>query len=308
MRLLPLLTIASCVSAQRVYQGFNTGAFFTSSKPKTQSDFEAEFNTAQSLHYSPGVFSSARLYTCIQAGTTNTPIEAFQAAINTNTSLLLGIWCSGTTSIDNEIAALKSALDKFGTKLKDLVVGLSVGSEDLYRLSESGIANKAGVGAGPSTIVPFIKSARSGLAGTILSGIPIGHVDSWSAWSNSSNSAVIDEVDFLGTDVYPYYEKDVDNRIENAEQIFEKLHNKTTAVAGGKPVWITETGWPVSGPVSGNATASVDNARTYWDIIACKYLGRSNVWWYTLRDADPSIAEKYADPFFYVSDWLLNWN
>jgi glucan endo-1,3-beta-D-glucosidase len=173
-------------------------------------------------------------------------------------------------------------------------VGLSVGSEDFYRLSESGIENKAGVSAGPSTIIPFIQSARSSPAGTILSNIPIGHVDSWSAWSNTSNSVVINEVDLLGMDVYPHYEKDIDNRIENAEQIFEKLHNKTTAVAGGKPVSITETGWPVSGPVSCNATASVDNARTFWDLITCKYLGRNNVWWYTLRDADPSISEKYV--------------
>ena len=294
MHFLRTLALVSLASAQKVYQGFNTGAFFESNKPKTQADFESEFKTAQALHFSPGVFNSARLYTNVQSGTTDTPIEAFQAAINTNTSLLLGIWCSGTTSIDNELKALKTALDKLGSRFSDAVIGLSVGSEDLYRLSESGIKNKAGIGAGPAAVVNFIKQTRSALAGTPLASKPIGHVDSWSAWANSSNGAVVDAVDFLGMDLYPYYEKDVDNRIDNAVTIFEDLHNETVTAARGKPIWITETGWPVSGPASGNATTSTENAKRYWDSIACKYLGRMNVFWYTLRDADPAIEEKYV--------------
>jgi glucan endo-1,3-beta-D-glucosidase len=296
MHLLPLLTLVTAVAAQKVYQGFNSGAFFTSSKPKTESDFESEFLAALALHYSPGLFSSVRLYTNIQAGTTNTPIQAFQAAVNTNTSLLLGIWCSGTTSIDNEIAALKSAIGNLGTKFTDLVMGISVGSEDLYRLSESGIANNAGIGNSPDSIISFIKAVRTSITGTALAGIPVGHVDSWSAWTNTSNRAVIAEVDFLGMDLYPYYEKNLPNPISNASVIFEDLHNKTLAAAGNKPVWITETGWPTSGPTSGSAVPSTENAKTYWDTIACRYLGNTNVWWYTLRDADASIEEKYTPP------------
>lgn len=293
MRFLPFITIVNFVSAQKIYQGFNAGAFFDSEKPKVKSDFMAEFNTAKSLHYSPGIFNSARLYTNVQKGTTDTPIEAFEAAIETNTSLLLGIWCSGTSTIDSELKALKTAVDKHGSKLTDLVIGLSVGSEDLYRLSESGIENQAGIGAGPSVVVNFIKKARDAIAGTALSKMPVGHVDSWSAWQNKSNKAVVEAVDFLGMDLYPYYEKDRDNRIEKAEELFEELHNETTTAAGKKPVWITETGWPTSGPASGNATTSVQNAKTYWDLIACKYVGRVNVFWYTLQDADPAIEEKY---------------
>ncbi|KAK0122069.1 hypothetical protein ONS95_010333 [Cadophora gregata] len=294
-RILQLLAVIEAVTAQeKIYQGFNSGAFFSSNKPKVRSDFEKEFSVARSLHFSPGTFSSVRLYTNVQTGTTNTPIEAFQAAINTNTSMLLGVWCSGTTTITNELAALKSAVDKFGTKFTDLVMGISVGSEDMYRLSESGIANKAGIGAGPDTIVNFIREVRTAIQGTGLASKPVGHVDTWSAWANSSNDAVIAEVDFLGIDLYPYYEKDQDNRIENAEAIFEDLYNRTLSAAGNKPVWITETGWPTSGPTSGNATATPENAKTYWDIIACKYLGRTNVWWYNLLDTNPEITEKFA--------------
>ncbi|KAM0282141.1 hypothetical protein ACHAQH_003181 [Verticillium albo-atrum] len=139
----------------------------------------------------------------VQAGTTNDPISAFPAALKTNTSMLLGIWCSGTESIEQELTAMNNAIDQYGQQFADLVVAISVGSEDMYRISESGVENDAGLGQGPDTILRFIREVRSAINGTILSDKPIGHVDTWSAWANRSNTDVIDEVDWIGTDVYP---------------------------------------------------------------------------------------------------------
>ena len=279
---------------EQTYLGFNSGATLDNSKPKEQSDFEEEFRTAQGLRGSPGSFNSVRLYTNIQSGTTDTPISAFPAALATNTSLLLGIWCSGTTSIQNELSALQSALSQYGQAFADLIVGISVGSEDLYRISESGAVNKAGIGTGPDEIVSFIDEVRSSIANTALSSKLVGHVDSWSAWANSSNMAVIEAVDFLGTDLYPYYEKDKGNAFSNATTIFNYIYNETLAAAGDKPVWVTESGWPVEGPAFGQAEASVDNAKAYWDEVGCSLFGRTNVWWYTLRDSNPENKEKFA--------------
>jgi glucan endo-1,3-beta-D-glucosidase len=57
---------AAFSSATAKYQGFNYGAFFNDSSPKMQSDFEAEFKTAQNLEGAPGKgFNSARLYTTV---------------------------------------------------------------------------------------------------------------------------------------------------------------------------------------------------------------------------------------------------
>src|SRR2546421_3369404 len=141
--------IALAAAQQPSYLGFNSGATLSDNKAKQQADFEKEFKTAQGLHGSPGSFNSVRLYTNIQSGTKDTPISAFPAAIATNTSMLLGIWCSGTTTITNELTALQSAISQYGQKFADLVIGISVGSEDIYRISESGIENKDGIGTGP---------------------------------------------------------------------------------------------------------------------------------------------------------------
>ncbi|TQN68700.1 putative glucan endo-1,3-beta-glucosidase eglC [Colletotrichum shisoi] len=140
--------------------GFNSGATKDNNDPKDQSDLQAEFTAAQGLRGSPGLFNSVRLYTMIQAGTTSDPIPAFPAALATNTSMLLGIWCSGTQTIENELAAMRSAIDRHGQQFAYLVVGISFGSEDLYRLSESGIQNEAGLGQGPDIMVRFIREVR----------------------------------------------------------------------------------------------------------------------------------------------------
>ncbi len=299
MYILQALTAAiwiglAAAQQQQGYLGFNSGATFDSNKAKQQSDFEKEFRTAQGLRGSPGSFNSIRLYTNVQAGTTDSPISAFPAAIATNTSMLLGIWCSGTTSITSELNALRSAISQHGQRFADLVVGISVGSEDMYRISESGIENNAGVGKGPDEIITFIREVRSAIDNTPLSRKPVGHVDSWSAWANTSNAAVIEEVDFIGTDLYPYYEKDKGNTFSNATNVFDYIYNQTLSAAGDKPVWITETGWPSSGPMFGQAEASTENAKAYWDRIGCRLFGRTNVWWYTLRDSNPANKEKFA--------------
>lgn len=270
-------------------QGFNYGAVNTDNTPVTLSQFQNLFTTAQNLVGTSG-FASARLFTTIQAGTVNTPTEAIQAAINTKTSLLLGLWGSGgQTTVDNELAALTTAISQYGSTFLDLVVGISVGSEDLYRISPTGIENMSNVGAGPDVISNYINQVRSTLANTAASSKSIGHVDTWTAWVNGSNAAVISASDFIGMDAYPYFQNTMENSISNGESLFFDAYDATVAVAGGKPVWVTETGWPVSGPTENLAEANTKNARTYWDAVGCgRLFGQVNTWWYTLQDAFPT--------------------
>ncbi|KAF2480976.1 glycoside hydrolase superfamily [Neohortaea acidophila] len=288
MHFTTLLGLAATASAVSV--GFNYGNMLSDGTAKTTADYQAEFQAAQSLAGTNGEFTSARLYTMIQAGTTNTPIQAIQAAINTKTTLLLGMWASqDQAGFQNEITALQSAISQYGSDFANLVVGLSVGSEDLYRETPTGIANKAGVGQSPDVLVSYIKQARSTIAGTGLSGVPVGHVDTWTAWVNSSNFEVTDNCDWLGVDSYPYFETSVANAISDGNATFWDSYDQTVSASQGKPVWVTETGWPVSGPVSGQAVASTANAEIYWQEVACSLLGHYNTWWYTLQDAEPTV-------------------
>lgn len=285
MRSAQFLALAMAVAtSEAVSQGFNYGALKVDGSLKTQSDFETEFATAKNLVGTDNAFTSARLYTMIQGGTTNGPIEAIPAAIKEKTTLLLGLWASGG-DMSNEIAALTTAISTYGDAFTDLVVGISVGSEDLYRNSVTGVKANAGLGVEPTELVDYINQVRSAISGTSLSGAPIGHVDTWNSWTNGSNSAVIEAVDWLGFDGYPYYENTDPNSIDDAKALFNKGVANTKAVAAGKEVWITETGWPTTGATENQAVANVANAKQYWDEVACPLLGVTNTWWYILEDA-----------------------
>ena len=104
---------------------------------------------------------------------------------------------------------------------------------------------------------------------------------------NGSNQAVIDASDFIGMDAYPYFQTTIPNNIDLGGEVFFEALDATRGAAGGKPVWVTETGWPVSGARSGQAVASVDNAQSYWNQVACRLLGNQPTWWYILQDALP---------------------
>ncbi|KAJ4287461.1 hypothetical protein N0V88_007647 [Collariella sp. IMI 366227] len=297
--------LATGASAEN-YLGFNSGATKADRSAKFKSDWVAEFETAQNLKNAPGTFNAVRLYTNVQAYATNDPIQAFDAAMETNTKMLLGIWTSGTDSIDNELTALKKAVEKHGKKFTDLVIGMSIGSEDLYRVSETGIINKAGVGAGPDVLIKFINQYKKAFADTPLSSVPIGHVDTWDAWTNGTNKAVVDAVDWVGVDEYPYYENGKGNGIKNSGQLFDRAFNAVTGAVGGKPVWVTETGWPASGKTWDQAVASVENAKYYWNEVGCRKLfNKVPTFWYNLRDSNPDNEMKFAitenlstDPLF----------
>jgi glucan endo-1,3-beta-D-glucosidase len=182
---------------------------------------------------------------------------------------------------------LKKAIDQYGTEFTSRVTGLSVGSEDLYRISPIGIAAESGYGAEPYELVKYINKVRQAFADTPLASVPIGHVDTWNDWVNGTNADVVNAVDWIGIDAYPYFQSTFANSINNAENLFDDAYNAVVGVAGGKDVWITETGWPVSGPTFNEAVASTENAKKFWDDVACKYVGKVNVYWYTLQDAYP---------------------
>lgn len=286
MRTAPLLALVATTFAAE--KGFNYGATFSDGSIKHEADYEGEFNSAKNLVGAPG-FTSARLYTMIQ-GDTNGVNEAIQAAINTQTRLLLGLWASaGADQFGAEVQQLSSAISQHGSDLAGLVTGIAVGSEDVYRTTDLGIASNAGPGATPDTIIGYINQVRSAIANTPLSGAPVGHVDTYNTWTNTTYTAgLAGACDFLGVDAYPYYEFQKPNDISNARTTFWDDYNQVGKIAQGKQIWVTETGWPTEGPTSGQAVPSVANAAQYYKEVGCDLFGANvNTWWFTLQDQQP---------------------
>ena len=126
MRTSIVLAIAASLStASAALQGFNYGSTKTDGSFMYEADFQSKFTTAQNLVGDFGLqqcsfvyhdrrltrsFRRTPLTTSQQGGSsTNEPTQAIQAAINTKTSLLLGLWASGGEGvIQGEISALKN--------------------------------------------------------------------------------------------------------------------------------------------------------------------------------------------------------
>lgn len=117
---------------------------------KVKADYVREFTAAKNLPGATG-FTSARPFTMHQ-GETTAYIEAIPAAIETGTRLLLGIWASADTPenrdtlVKSQVDALSAAITDHGTAFTSLIDGVSIGSEDIYRTTERGLASGAGPG------------------------------------------------------------------------------------------------------------------------------------------------------------------
>ncbi|KAK8128971.1 glycoside hydrolase family 17 protein [Apiospora sp. TS-2023a] len=284
-----LLGLASLASAQ--LKGFNYGSTNNDGSCRGYDDFVRFFTEAKNLAGTSG-FTAARLYTSVQCGTAADPIAAFRAAIDTQTSILVGLWASaGRPSYENELNALLRGVRELGAPLADRIVGISVGSEDLYRSSPQGVANNAGAGATGAEIEGYIGWLRDWVRGTPLESKPVGHVDTWTAWILPENRGVANSVNFLGHNSFPYFETTRANSIDQAADNFWSALAQTESVSGGKEVWVTETGWPHVGPNSGAAVANLDNARRYWREVGCRLFGSRNTFWYTLKDANTAQTD-----------------
>jgi glucan endo-1,3-beta-D-glucosidase len=239
-----LLALATTAVAQS--KGFNYGATNADGSCRGYNDFVRFFNEAKSLPGTSG-FNTARLYTSVQCGTAADPISAFRAAIDTDTKILVGLWASaGRATYENELNALIRGARELGSAFTDRIIGISVGSEDLYRSSPQGVANNAGAGATGAEIEGYIGWMRDWIRGTALESKPIGHVDTWTAWVLPENRGVAQSVNWLGHNSFPYFETTRPNSIDQARENFFAAVGQTEAVSDGKPVWVTETGWPRS--------------------------------------------------------------
>lgn len=271
MRLSLVALAATITSTSAFYQGFNIGANLPSGACRTESDWEFAFNKIASF---PGAFKNARLYASSDC---NTLANAVPAAIKTRTQLLVGIWTENDDHFEKEKQALLQAIQQYG---KDWILAVSVGSEDLYRKDTTA-----------AKLASQIYDVR-GMIGSVGAGDKtVGHVDTWTAWVDGANTAVIDAVDWLGNDLYPYWQGiSTDNGAANAA--YWDAVDKVRAVSKGKDVWTTETGNPITGAKLGDSTPSVDAAQIYWWQVTCSSVKEMNYFWYDLDDfnADPQFA------------------
>ena len=214
---------AAAPLASAFTKGFNVAANNNDGSCKTTAQWATAFNKLKTL---PQQITTVRVYASSDC---NTLANAVPAAISTGTKVLVGVWTEDATHYDAEKQALLSAIQTHGS---DWIFAVSVGSEDLYR----GDTDAATLASQVNDVRGMIRSVGAATQ-------KVGHVDTWTAWVDGSNSAVVTACDFIGMDGYPYFQNAA---IGDAAKVFWQSVTDTKNAAQGKPVWVTETGMFIS--------------------------------------------------------------
>lgn len=279
------LLFAQHIPTIRAYHhGFNYGTMRPDGGTRTKEDFVTMFNNVKAISSSnPNLFNSARLFKIRHEADPNQLHPAIDAAAETNTTLLLGLWCGGAGSLFSKSAcdAELEALMRFMTsphKARNLVIGVSVGSEDIYRQP-----------AAKPEVIEAVKKTKEKFKTAKIENIKIGHADVF-----NSTMTLFDDVDFVTMNTYPFWEQ---KKISmTAVSGFFAAYNNAKGLSQqkSKEIWITETGWAAgwTGPQTTDqktlnlqSEASVAKMQTYWNEVACKLIGQANFWWFEMTSS-----------------------
>ncbi|MCA0933874.1 MFS transporter [Lutimonas saemankumensis] len=103
-------------------------------------------------------------------------------------------------------------------------------------------------------IIDYIKLVKEALPG-----IPVGYVDAY--YQFVQNQDLVDACDVILVNCYPFWEG---CHIDQSTQYLQEMYKAVKKVSKGKPVIISETGWPSEGSTTGDAVASQGNAIKYF--------------------------------------------
>ncbi|SZF05737.1 unnamed protein product [Blumeria hordei] len=252
--------------------GFNAQVRTAKGSCKTKADWVADFNTIKSF---PGDFNSIRLFSAQDCDALG---SIAPAAIATGGKVFAGVSAQNPKIFEAEKDRLIEAVTNYGF---GWLAAVSVGSGELDIDAQTA-----------DELVEKIKHVRH-----ILSTVPgytenvlVGHVDSWIAWNQNSNTPVIQACDFIGTNTYPRIQADNSASISGGVQSFYNSFNdmlrRVSETGSRASVWVTEGEWPSAPSPENQRERDVAVAKKNWKIIACEVFRRYSAFWNYLQHQD----------------------
>lgn len=101
--------------------------------------------------------------------------------------------------------------------------------------------------------------------------IPVGYVDAYYMFVNYPE--IVDACDVIFANCYPFWEHCA---LDISVEYMKKMYELAVKHAKGKPVVISETGWPTKGEQYGGAMPSYENAMRYF-INAYEWANQENI-------------------------------
>jgi exo-beta-1,3-glucanase (GH17 family) len=175
-----------------------------------------------------------RTFSCSEG---NEQIPAIAKANDLKT--MVGVWLDDNKE-QNEIE-LANAIEVARAGHADI---LGVGNEVLLRgdLTED-------------ELIDYVQRARAGVAGSV----PVGYVDAY--FEFEAHPRITAACDVILANCYPFWEG---CPAEHALLYMKEMYRRAQRAGGGKPVIVSETGWPNIGTPTDGAIPSFENAIKYF--------------------------------------------
>jgi exo-beta-1,3-glucanase (GH17 family) len=135
-------------------------------------------------------------------------------------------------------------------------------------------------------LIDYIKRVRQ----AVPAGIPVTTADVYSQFLTRPN--VLANIDLVMANFYPYWEG---TRVDLAMGSLHARYGEVKAAAGGKQVYVSETGWPSAGDQIGAAVPSAQNASFYF-LNFVSWARANNVQYFYFESFDESWKAKYEGP------------
>lgn len=170
--------------------------------------------------------------------------------------------CSEGNQLIPKVAAKKGLKSLVGVWLSDDLEKNEVEILNAIEVAKSGHADMMGVGnevllrgeLTPDQLIDYIKRVQ-----TAAPGVPVGYVDAYFEFVDYPEIA--DACDVIFANCYPFWEG---YPIEHALIYMKDMYRRAQSVAKGKPVVISETGWPNVGSPERGSVPSYNNAIEYF--------------------------------------------
>ncbi|KAL5498330.1 hypothetical protein ACEPAH_2472 [Sanghuangporus vaninii] len=173
-------------------------------------------------------------------------------------TLLIGNQTLAGTAVPKIKAVTQAVIENPGP-----VLAVALGDEPLFD-NDFGSADN---------LASYIRQMKADFAAAGLSDIPVSTSELAYGWQISGNiTAMVDAVDFFMINNFPYFAFDAQSGGSNTSWAdFLNDMDYYVSIAQGKPLLVTQTGWPSNeeqyAPNSPAVVASVNSEEAYWNLL-----------------------------------------
>ena len=182
--------------------------------------------------------------------------------------------CSEGNELIPAIAKENGLKTMVGVWLDDNKEQNEIELENAIEIARAGHADMLGVGnevllRGDLTeaeLIDYIERTKQG-----ANGVPVGYVDAY--FEFEVHPRITDACEVIFANCYPFWEG---CPAEHALLYMKEMYRRAQQVAGGKPVIVSETGWPNIGTPTDGAVPSLENAIKYF-VDTCQWAEQDGV-------------------------------